>query len=952
MSVPVPIMSEEEARRGQVEGESGFGALATPRGPLPLRAMSVEARITGLFAETTVRQTFVNAHGTPLEASYIFPLPDRAAVTGFRLEVKGRVVEGKLAERGQAREEYEQALEAGHRAAIAEEERPGVFTMRVGNLPPGEAASVELRLCAQLPFEEGEATFRFPLVVAPRYIPGIPLAESVGDGTAPDTDAVPDASRISPPVLLPGFPSPVRLALAVSLDPGGARLSELRSALHLVEQRATSDGAGYRVALRDGERLDRDFILRFRLGGEALQSDLVLHPDEEGREGTFLLSLWPPAVPAGERPRDVLFVLDRSGSMEGWKLVAARRAVARMVDTLASQDRFAVYAFDDVIECPPGLGLELSAASDRQRFRAIEFLATLAARGGTELAEPLEAAAQRLAGGEPGRERVLVLVTDGQVGNEDQILRRLAPRLRGTRVFALGVDRAVNEAFLRRLAALGAGAFVLVESEARLDEVMQSLHRRLGAPLVSGLELEPSGLELSRGSLVPARPPDLFPGAPLFLLGRYRGAAGGVRLRGHLQSGEAWSDELVARPTSNRALPAIWARAQIRELEDRYQVMCDGSATADEGLERQIVETSLRFGVLSRFTAFLAVDRDEVVNRGGRGRRILQPVEPPEGWAPPPDAAAICASGIAAPGGAGAQQATLGRYVLGAPGPDGASVAQSAGVCGFEKSFALVSFGPELAQDAALVELFIAEGKLAVRVEHPWVAQLFDLGLADQRYYQTSELVPGPRASELTGLDTAESVAIVGRVLRALARVHAGGAVHGELGPETVAVPARGEVKLLGLGLGRVRRALAFRDGAAPRQAAFLAPELLAGAPGDPRSDLYGAGALLVFLLAGAAPARPFAPKAGLPPALVPVLARALAPDPAARFASAEEMLRDLEAAGFAIPAEPSPPPAYAPPPSEAEVPLPPLELAPYWQRLADELPRFGRQAIGAELAR
>src|SRR5262249_4538509 len=152
------------------------------------------ARLSGLLAETSVRQTFVNTHAEPLEATYIFPLPDRAAVTSFRLEVAGRVVEGQLKERRAARREHDQAIRTGHRAAITEEERPGVFTMRVGNLPPGESATVHLTLAGPLPYVDGEATFRFPLVVAPRYIPGSPLpGPSVGEGIAADTDAVPDA---------------------------------------------------------------------------------------------------------------------------------------------------------------------------------------------------------------------------------------------------------------------------------------------------------------------------------------------------------------------------------------------------------------------------------------------------------------------------------------------------------------------------------------------------------------------------------------------------------------------------------------------------------------------------------------------------------------------------------------------------------------------------------------
>ena len=224
MSRPIPQLTDEELPRAMADDEPGFGSLATPRGHLPLKAMDIQGRIDGLLSQVSVRQTFVNPLDEPLEATYIFPLPDRAAVRGFRMVIGGRTIEGLLQEREQARQDYEQAIAAGHHAAIAEEERPNVFTLRVGNLMPREEATVHLELAGVLPYSGGEVTFRFPLVVAPRYIPGIPLpGPSVGDGTAVDTDAVPDASRISPPVLLPGFPNPVRLSVTIDLhDHNGA----------------------------------------------------------------------------------------------------------------------------------------------------------------------------------------------------------------------------------------------------------------------------------------------------------------------------------------------------------------------------------------------------------------------------------------------------------------------------------------------------------------------------------------------------------------------------------------------------------------------------------------------------------------------------------------------------------------------------------------------------------
>ncbi len=625
----VPAMTDAEVERCPAPQEAGFGSLTSERGPLPLKAMDIKSRIDGLIAHTTLQQTFVNVHDVPLEATYIFPLPDRAAVTRFRLEVAGRVIEGQLKERGAARREYQQAIQQGHRASIAEEERPSVFTLRVGNLLPGESARVTLTLAGPLPYSDGEATFRFPLVVAPRYIPGTPLpGPSVGDGTAADTEAVPDASRITPPVLLPGYPNPVRLSLRVDFTPS-LQPSDLRSSLHSVVEESESPIKC--VSLHPGERLNRDFILRFRLAEERIRTSLSLQPDAEGNEGTFLLTLVPPArAPETVQPRDVVFVLDRSGSMEGWKLVAARRALARMVETLTDSDRFTVIAFDSGFELPGAFGGQLVSGSDRYRVQALEFLARIRAQGGTEMAEPLARGLDLLSGeSAAGRERILVLVTDGQVGNEDQILRHLEAKAKKVRIFTLGIDRAVNAGFLRRLSDLGGGATELVESEQRLDEVMDQVHRMIATPILTGLKLEPAGLKMVPGSIVPGRLPDLFGGVPLLVMGRYQGSSrGGLSLQGRESTGGAWQSTIEASGETSPAVASVWARGRLRELEDRYAI----DTANREALEKEIVGLSLRHGVLCRFTSYVAVDRSEVVNPGGTVQGMVQPVEEPEGW--------------------------------------------------------------------------------------------------------------------------------------------------------------------------------------------------------------------------------------------------------------------------------------------------------------------------------
>ena len=665
MTAPLPLLTEEEVHaviRDEADERRSFGSLACDHGQLPLKALDVDVRVIGTFAHTTVTQTFKNTAGVPVEATYIFPLPDRAAATRFSMIVAGRRVEGELQERGQARRSYDAAITAGKRASIAEEERPGTFTLRVGNLMPDEDATIILELTGPLPVVDGEVTYRFPLVVAPRYIPGTPLrGEQVGDGQQADTNAVPDASRISPPVLLKGYPNPVRLGIRATIDPAGLPLSQVRSALHAAW--ADEKNGLLEVKVGEGERLDRDFILRFRLGDNVMRTSARCS-DKHLESDAFLLTVLPPTTSTAKRPRDLVFVVDRSGSMSGWKMIAARRAVARMVDTLRGADRFCVIAFDDLVDYPEQLGRGLVEATDRARFAAVEWLAKVEQRGGTEMAQPLAEAADLLAGGDVERDRVLVFVTDGQVGNEAQILKLLGQRLKKTRVFALGIDQAVNAGFMNRLAALGAsGEAELVESEDRVDEVLARCHRRIDTPALSELSITIEDGDLVADTVAPSRLPDVFDGVPAVIAGRIRRRAGKrptIVVRGNGADNVVQTLRVAVETSANPSLLPAWARLHLRDLEDRFE----GHQGDRAELQRHILATSLEAKVLCRFTAFIAVDH-EVVNAGGRVHKATQAVELPAGWdqhdaqKKRPVAASVGARSRGGMGGAVAQAAPL-----------------------------------------------------------------------------------------------------------------------------------------------------------------------------------------------------------------------------------------------------------------------------------------------------
>ncbi|MGV3526878.1 MAG: VIT domain-containing protein [Candidatus Sericytochromatia bacterium] len=590
------------------------------RSALPLAAQHLRTEVVAGVAELSLTQRFHNPYSVPLEAVYVFPLPGAAAVHRLELCFGEQRLVADLQERGQARAAYAEALERGQQAALLEQERDDIFTLSLGNLPPGLAVEVQLGASLKLDYREaGLYELRLPLVVAPRYLPGDPLETRSGSGVEADTDLVPDASRLSPPRLAPGFDPQVDLSVEVVLHTGSQGLRQLACTQHLTEM-VLEDGRVQLSLAREGERLNRDFVLRWRTGEAALQTRLCYAPGPEG-QGYGLLELSAPAG-AGLLPRDVVFLLDRSGSMGDHKMLSAAQACGLLLDSLGPEDRYAVLAFDDQMQW---LDPDWRPASEQARQQTHGALRQLQSRGGTELFVALEQALDRLATRTAGQGRlaVIVLVTDGQVGDESRILRSLQTRLGDSLVYSVGVDTAVNASFLERLAHLGGGTAVSVSPGEALNRALQGIAAEIGAPALRELVLNVP-------ELAPEHLPNLYLGRSLSVYFRGPRPEQPV-LHASSESGPL-ELPLTLETVDMPALARLWAKARLQSLEDRFRLASGGERDA---LRSEMIALSLEHRVLCRLTAWLAVaPRDHSLSEKETAQRlqVVQPVEMPDLW--------------------------------------------------------------------------------------------------------------------------------------------------------------------------------------------------------------------------------------------------------------------------------------------------------------------------------
>ncbi len=568
--------------------------------PAPLVATDVKIAVSGMVARATVTQHFRNEGDRWLEGVYVFPLPEGSAVDRMRLKIGEKLVEGRIEEKQQAQRTYEQARAQGQRAGLVEQERPNVFTTSLANIGPKETITVEIEYQESLRYDQGKFGLRFPLVVGPRYIPGHPLIASTR-GWSPVTTAVADADRITPPVRKPseGLGNPV--TMSVSID-AGMKLAGVTSASHKI---VTTPGERDRVTVTLADKevpADRDFELSWapEVGANPRAGLFV---EERNGQRHLLLMVMPPdaAAPEGPRlPREAIFIIDTSGSMEGASIAQAKAALRLALDRLTPADRFNIIQFNSTASALFAKAQPADAETLRMARGYVDYLK---ANGGTEMAPALDLALDSAS--DPARMRQLMFITDGLVGNEAALLPIIQKRLGDSRMFTVAIGSAPNQWFMTRAARAGRGTFTNI---ARIEEVQQrmsALFEKLEKPVLTDLAVQwPAG---AQAEFYPDPLPDLYAGEPVVFTARLPAGAlpaGATATISGKRAGQAWRETLALDSGADSAgVGALWARSKLERLSETQK---EGESA--DTVRAASLEVALGYGLVSRYTSLVAVD--------------------------------------------------------------------------------------------------------------------------------------------------------------------------------------------------------------------------------------------------------------------------------------------------------------------------------------------------------
>ncbi|SPE61861.1 Vault protein inter-alpha-trypsin domain protein [Verrucomicrobia bacterium] len=563
--------------------------------PMPLKHTDVRASISGYIGTVQVTQQFLNPYASKITAVYLFPLPHDSAINEFIMTIGERRIRGIIRERNEAEATYQEAKRQGYVASLLTEERPNVFSQSVANLEPGKEIDVDIKYIQTLPYHDGWYEFVFPMVVGPRFNPP-GTTEGIGAVGRGQAGLSGQTSEVS--YLKPGERSSHDLSLRVGVD-AGVPIEDFECKTHQVVRESSAPGK-LTVSLSPTDRVpNRDFVLRYRVAGEQIESSLLTSRDERG--SYFTLMLYPPKALENPRrqPLELVFVLDCSGSMSGRPIRQAKAAVERGLHLLEPGDSFQLINFSDTASQLGALPLE---ATPENVQRALDYLRSLAAGGGTRMLEGIRAALDFPH--DPERLRFVCFLTDGYIGNETEVLGEIHRYLGPARIFSFGIGSAVNRYLLDQMARVGRGAVAYLEPHDHAAQIMEDFFARISHPALTDLVIDWGPLQATE--VFPQEIPDLFVGRPVVLTGRFGGdVIGPIRVSGK-QAGAPIELEVAAArsdfTSTNQGLPSIWAQMKIAELAHR-SLFEPNSDLAD-----QVKQVALDYGLLSPFTSFVAVD--------------------------------------------------------------------------------------------------------------------------------------------------------------------------------------------------------------------------------------------------------------------------------------------------------------------------------------------------------
>ncbi len=593
------------------------------KGVCPLKHTSVKAEISGFLSRVQVTQEFVNPFKDKIEAVYTFPLPAQAAVDDMTMLVGDRTVRGRILRREQAQAVYEAAKNAGQVASLLDQERPNIFTQSVANIMPGERVVVTISYVETLKYEDGSYEFVFPMVVGPRYVGGAPTGRQ-GGGSSPDTTRVPDASRITPQVAARGTRAGHDISVEVALD-AGVPLDELKSNSHQVDVERPSNSRAV-VKLKNQETIpNKDFVLRYDVAGRKVEDALLMHRSARG--GFFTLILQPPDRVTAEdvTPKEIVFVLDTSGSMSGFPIEKAKEAMRLALDGMYPQDTFNLITFagDTHILFPQPV-----PATKENLAKAQKFLETREGGGGTEMMKAINAALSPSDAAD--HIRIVCFMTDGYVGDDMAIIAEVQKHT-NARVFSFGIGGSVNRFLLDKMAEYGRGEVEYVSLTDDGSAAARKFHERVRSPLLTDIQIDWAGLPIA--DVYPQRIPDLFSAKPVILSGRYTGKGRGViRLKGKMSGRDFVREIPIDLPEAepqHDVLATVWARQRIDDLMGQdYEGAQHGQMKPE--LQETVTQLGLEYRLMTQFTSFVAVE-EMTVTDGGVPRRVEVPVEMPEG---------------------------------------------------------------------------------------------------------------------------------------------------------------------------------------------------------------------------------------------------------------------------------------------------------------------------------